>query len=118
SRSGDDMRLTTPRIAPTPAENWTDEQREIVEPMLARGSVLNIFRTLLIHPTAARAFLIWGGYILSRKSTLASRQPDRGGDRAHQDRRRGAWLERFRCGAASGDRRFASRAVHHRTGLG
>lgn len=31
------MRLTTPRIAPVPAESWTDEQREIVEPMLARG---------------------------------------------------------------------------------
>ena len=40
------MRLTTPRIAPAPAESWTDEQREIVEPMLARGSVLNIFRDL------------------------------------------------------------------------
>ena len=68
------MRLTTPRIAPAPAETWTDEQREIVEPMLARGSVLNIFRTLLTHPAAARAFLVWGGYILSRKSTLASRE--------------------------------------------
>ncbi len=68
------MRLTTPRIAPAPAETWTDEQREMVEPMMARGSVLNIFRTLLTHPAAARAFLVWGGYILSRKSTLASRE--------------------------------------------
>jgi 4-carboxymuconolactone decarboxylase len=48
------MRLTSPRIAPVPAESWTDEQREIVGPMLARGSVLNIFRTLLSHPAAAK----------------------------------------------------------------
>ena len=68
------MRLTTPRVAPAPAESWTDEQREIVEPMLARGSVLNIFRTLLTHPAAAKAFLVWGRYILSRKSTLAPRE--------------------------------------------
>lgn len=54
------MRLTAPRIAPAPADSWTDEQRQIVEPMLARGSVLNIFRTLLTHPAAAKAFLVWG----------------------------------------------------------
>jgi alkylhydroperoxidase family enzyme len=68
------MRLTTPRVASVPAEDWTAEQREIVEPMLARGPVLNIFRTFLTHPAAARAFLVWGGYILSRKSTLPPRE--------------------------------------------
>jgi 4-carboxymuconolactone decarboxylase len=68
------MRLTKPRIAPTAAESWTEEQRELVEPMLARGSVLNIFRTLLTHPAAAKAFLVWGNYILSRKSNLAPRE--------------------------------------------
>jgi len=59
---------------PAAAESWTEEQREIVEPMLARGPVLNIFRTLLNHPVAAKAFLVWGGYILSRKSTLPPRE--------------------------------------------
>jgi 4-carboxymuconolactone decarboxylase len=44
-------------------ESWTEEQREIVEPMLARGPILNIFRALLTHPPAAKAFLVWGGYI-------------------------------------------------------
>jgi alkylhydroperoxidase family enzyme len=68
------MRLKTPRIAPVPAENWTDEQREIVAPMLARGPVINIFRTMITHPVAAKAFLAWGGYILSRKSTLPPRE--------------------------------------------
>ena len=68
------MRLTSPRIAPIDLEGCTQEQREIVEPMKARGPILNIFRTLLNHPAAARAFLGWGGYILSRKSTLPPRE--------------------------------------------
>ena len=68
------MRLTKPRVAPVPAESWTEEQREIVAPMLARGPIINIFRTMLTHPSAARAFLTWGGYILSRKNTLPPRE--------------------------------------------
>ena len=68
------MRLTTPRVVPVSAESWTEEQREIVEPMLARGPILNIFRTLLTHPAAAKAFLLWGGYILGRKCTLPPRE--------------------------------------------
>lgn len=68
------MRLTAPRVMPVSAESWTEEQREIVEPMLARGPILNIFRTLLTHPAAAKAFLVWGGYILGRKCTLPPRE--------------------------------------------
>ena len=68
------MRLKSPRIAPVALDGCTPEQREIVEPMLARGKVLNIFRTFLTHPAAARAFLVWGGYILSKKSTLPPRE--------------------------------------------
>ena len=68
------MRLTTPRVAPVPTESWTEEQREIVAPMLARGPILNIFRTILTHPAAAKAFLVWGGYILGRKCTLPPRE--------------------------------------------
>ena len=68
------MRLTKPRIPPVPPEKWTEEQREIVAPMQARGRIINIFRTMLTHPAAAKAFLTWGGYILSRKSTLPPRE--------------------------------------------
>ncbi len=68
------MRLTRPRIAPVPEGDWTPEQREIVQPMQARGGVLNIFRTLLNHPAAIRAFLAWGSYVLSRKNTLPARE--------------------------------------------
>lgn len=56
-------------------ESWTEEQREIVEPMLARGPILNIFRALLTHPPAAKAFLVLGRlYILGRKCTLPPRE--------------------------------------------
>src|SRR5258705_2709676 len=68
------MRLTTPRIPPVAAEKWTEEQREIVAPMQARGRTINIFRTMITHPAAAKAFLVWGGYILGRKSTLPPRE--------------------------------------------
>ena len=68
------MRLTTPRIMPAADNGLTVEQREIVAPMQARGSVLNIFRTLLNHPAAAKGFLGWGGYVLSRKNTLPPRE--------------------------------------------
>lgn len=68
------MRLKSPRVLPVPAESWTGEQREIAEPMLARGPMINIFRTLLGHPAAAKAFLVWGGYILGRKCTLPPRE--------------------------------------------
>jgi 4-carboxymuconolactone decarboxylase len=68
------MRLTSPRVSPVALDGCTPEQREIVEPMLARGKVLNIFRTMLAHPVAAKAFLVWGGYILGKKSTLPPRE--------------------------------------------
>ena len=69
------MRLTKPRIPPVAAENWTAEQRELVAPIQERrGKIINIFRTMITHPAAAKAFLTWGGYILSRKSTLPPRE--------------------------------------------
>jgi alkylhydroperoxidase family enzyme len=36
--------------------------------------VLNIFRTMLNHPDALRAFLGWGSYVLSRRSSLPARE--------------------------------------------
>jgi alkylhydroperoxidase family enzyme len=50
------------------------DQAEIVRPMAQTGRVLNIFRTLAHAPKAARAFLTWGGYILSRRNDLPARE--------------------------------------------
>ncbi|HWS76433.1 MAG TPA: carboxymuconolactone decarboxylase family protein [Quisquiliibacterium sp.] len=69
------MRLNAPRIAPVPQEQWTSEQAEIAAPILEkRGKLLNIFRTQLAHPDAMRAFLDFGGYVLSKRNTLPKRE--------------------------------------------
>jgi len=68
------MRLTSPRIIPVPTEQWTPEQQALAEPIVARGPILNIFRTLLNHPDAMRGFMGWGNYVLSRRNTLAARE--------------------------------------------
>ena len=69
------MRLKTPRIAPVPEDQWTDEQKEIAAPMMARrGKVFNIFRTQLAHPDAMRGFLGIGNYVLSRRNSLPARE--------------------------------------------
>ena len=59
---------------PAADKSLTEEQREIVEPMLARGPVLNIFRTLAVHPAAAKAFLVWGGYVPGPQQHLPPRE--------------------------------------------
>lgn len=67
------MHLKSPRFEPVPQDQWTPEQAELAEPMLKRGTMANIFRTLLNHPAAMRGFLGWGSYVLSKKNTLSSR---------------------------------------------
>jgi alkylhydroperoxidase family enzyme len=68
------MRLTTPRIAPLSDAEMDADQKELVAPMAANGPVLNIFRTLARTPKAARGFLAWGNYILSRRNDLPARE--------------------------------------------
>lgn len=66
------MRLTKPRIAPVQDADLTDEQKEILAPMGER--VLNIFRTMVQAPKAAKGFLAWGNYVLSKKNDLPARE--------------------------------------------
>jgi 4-carboxymuconolactone decarboxylase len=68
------MHLNAPRIAPVAQDQWTAEQAELAAPMVSRGTMLNIFRTLLNHPDAMRGFMGWGSYVLSKKNTLPSRE--------------------------------------------
>jgi alkylhydroperoxidase family enzyme len=67
------MRLTSPRIAPLQDNVLTPDQAEILAPMAATGRVLNIFRTLANAPKAAKGFLAWGNYVLSRRNDLPAR---------------------------------------------
>lgn len=68
------MRLSAPRIAPLADSEMDADQKDLVAPMAAQGRVLNIFRTLSRTPKAARGFLAWGNYILSRRNDLPPRQ--------------------------------------------
>lgn len=68
------MRLAAPRIHPVPDDKLTADQTDILAPMIKTGRVLNIFRTLVGAPKAARAFLAWGGYVLSRRNELPMRE--------------------------------------------
>ena len=67
------MRLSAPRIQPVDLDHLDDDQREALSPFLARGDVLNIFRTLANAPKALTSFLAWGGYILSKRNALSER---------------------------------------------
>ena len=69
------MRLDKPRIAPLADDEMDADQRELVAPMQANGGrVINIFRTLVRAPKAAKGFLAWGNYILSRRNDLPGRE--------------------------------------------
>jgi alkylhydroperoxidase family enzyme len=68
------VRFSQPRIAPLSPDQWSSEQAELMAPLAERGPVLKIFRTLVRHPAATRAFLGWGGYVLSRRNTLPARE--------------------------------------------
>ena len=68
------MRLTQPRIAPLADDQLDADQKELLAPMAAPGRVLNIFRTLAHAPKAAKGFLAWGNYVLSRRNELPARE--------------------------------------------
>jgi 4-carboxymuconolactone decarboxylase len=63
------MRLTSVRIPPLPEAEWSEEVREL----LPKGrKPLNIFTTLVRHPSLFKRWSVFGGHILS-KSTLSPR---------------------------------------------
>ena len=68
------MRLKSPRIPPLADGDMNEKHREALAAQFGRGNVYNIFRTLAREPDAYRAFMRWGGYILSDKNALAPRE--------------------------------------------
>lgn len=68
------MHLSEPRIPPLSDAELSPAQTEALAPFRATGRpVLNIFRTLVREPDAMKAFLAWGGYILSKQNSLPPR---------------------------------------------
>ena len=68
------MRLARPRIEPVSDDKLTPDQAELVAPIAQRGPVLNIFRTLVNAPKAAKGFMTWANYVLSRRNDLPPRE--------------------------------------------
>lgn len=68
------MRLKAPRIPPLAEGEGDERQKEILSMRGRGGPTLNIFRTMVKAPDAAEAFLTWGRYILSKRSSLPARE--------------------------------------------
>lgn len=67
------MRLQKPRIEPLPESEWTEEQRELLQPNGSKGRVLNIFATLVRHPKLLKRWQVFAAHVLN-KSTLPARE--------------------------------------------
>ena len=68
------MRLRAPRIPPVDLDTLAEPERETLMGLLGGGPPLNIFRTLARAPKALTRFNEWGGYVLSRRNSLPTRE--------------------------------------------
>ncbi|MBS0254057.1 MAG: carboxymuconolactone decarboxylase family protein [Proteobacteria bacterium] len=68
------MRLDQPRLAPLGDAELSPAQAELIASFQARGADYNIFRTFVRDPAALRAFMVWGGHILSESNPLGIRR--------------------------------------------
>src|SRR5262245_8259673 len=68
------MRLAQPRVQPVDLNNLTPDQKEVLAPMIARGRVLNIMRTLANKPKAAKRFMVWANYVMTERNDLPPRE--------------------------------------------
>lgn len=64
--------LKYPRITPVPKNQWTAEQRTILETLTPYRRQMNVYRTLVRHPALAQRFFVFSRYILA-ESTLPPR---------------------------------------------
>jgi 4-carboxymuconolactone decarboxylase len=62
-------RLTTPRLAPIPTGEWSEEQKKLIEPQLVNGVAPNLYATFLHHPKFYAPRRLFGSY-LQRDSHL------------------------------------------------
>lgn len=96
------MRLREPRIPPLQEDEYSDEQRQALAPLAARGQLFNIFTTLGHVPEALKAFNTWGGFVMLR-STLPDRERELLILRVGWNCRSGyEWSQHARIGRAAG----------------
>ena len=68
------MKLSQARITPLTQDEWTDEQRETLEPHYREGRVYNVIGTLARHWEASKKFQVWAYHIMGDTSTLVPRE--------------------------------------------
>ena len=71
------MRTQKQRVVPLDKSDWTNEQTEVMVAITGRKPMyerLNIFRVLLRHPVALRAFQEWLWHIHGSSNTLGIRE--------------------------------------------
>jgi alkylhydroperoxidase family enzyme len=68
------MRPVTPRIAPLAPAEWSDAQREVLEPAYREGRVYNVTGTLARHWKAYEKFRVWSSHVMGETQTLAPRE--------------------------------------------
>jgi len=68
------MKLSQPRITPLTEAEWTEEQREMLEPRHREGQVYNVLGTLARHWPATKKFMVWGQHVMGETSTLPPRE--------------------------------------------
>jgi 4-carboxymuconolactone decarboxylase len=58
------MRLREPRVKPLEESEWSEEQKQILNPLKMGGRVFNVFTTLARDPKMMKAYVPFGAYIL------------------------------------------------------
>ena len=67
-------RLSKPHIEPLKREQWTDEQRKLLERFYAEGRSYNVHGTFAQNWEAYKNFDVWGTYVIGNQSTLPPRE--------------------------------------------
>ena len=62
------MRLSTPRIRPLEADEWSDAAKVSMKPFVEAGADHNIFKTLTNHPDLMRRWLVFANHVLFKQS--------------------------------------------------
>lgn len=62
------MRPTQPRLTPLEPEDWSAEQRSLMEPFVRSGTAWNVFKTLVRHTGLFKRWLPFATHVLAKQS--------------------------------------------------
>ncbi|MSR13064.1 MAG: carboxymuconolactone decarboxylase family protein [Gammaproteobacteria bacterium] len=62
------MRPTTPRVTPLALNECSPEQKALLEPFVQSGTLWNVFKTLVRHPSLFKRWLPFANHVLFKQS--------------------------------------------------